>query len=363
MRTALTPKRGSIVAWFPPLLLALALMLLAPDSLSAVSSHAQDGDADGEPAAASEEEQIEAKPTLAETLAGLRENLAKKAEEIEAKQAALRDAADETTRASSEAELETLHEERKEIEARFGRLVSKADSSLFEEAPPTPFDPKDRVLGLLKPVFDELDEMTSNSRQISQLEEDLVTQRARLDEAKKAVTNISALGSEELEPDVRAGVDEQLKIWTARQGTAQAQLSSIEYELNERRAQQRPLVDTVSGFVRGFVRTRGFHLLMAVAAFCVVFFGMRGLTAIFRRVRPTPRVKRLSDRLVALLSHALSVLLGIGAVLFVFNATGDWFLLGLSLFFLAGFAWVVAKALPQYVEQVRLVLNMGSVKE
>lgn len=349
-----------LIALLPP----IALFIAVPIGAVCLSPQVDEASTD---AAAVEQEssvdEVEQKPDLVDALSDLRAALAAKIAEIEAKQAALRDAADETTRASSEAELEKLHEERLGLAARFARLTSQADESLFVEAPPTPFDPKDRVLGLLKPVFDELDEMTANSREIGQLEDDLVAQRARLAEATKAVGNIETLGAKELAAEVRTGVDEQLEVWTARRDAAKAQLSSIEYELGERRAQQRPLVDSVSGFIRGFVRTRGFHLLTAGLAFCLVFFGIRGLLALVRRVRPAPKRKRLSDRFLALLTHGLSILLGIAAVLFVFNAAGDWFLLGISLFFLAGVAWIVAKALPQYIEQVRLVLNMGAVKE
>lgn len=359
MRIAFSPSSDPGATRGFPSLIALSLLLLSTCPLFA--AHA--GPQEDEPAAPVEQEVEESKPSLAEALSNLKSALAAKKLEIDAKLAELQDAADETTRASSEAELEGLHEDRIDLEARFARLASQSDGSLFVDAPPAPFDPKDKVLGLLKPVFDELDEMTSNSREISQLEEDLVTQQARLQDASKAVKNLEELSAQELEADVRAGVDELLKVWSSRMDAAEAQLSSIEYELGERRAQQRPLVDTVSSFVRGFVRTRGFHLLMGVLAFCVVFFGLRGFMAIVRKIRPTPKKKRLTDRLVALLTHALSILLGIGAVLFVFNATGDWFLLGLSLFFLAGFAWVIAKALPQYVEQIRLVLNMGAVRE
>ncbi len=367
MRIAKLPKLAV------SLTLAVALLGLSP--LFATPGYAQEEEAPAgaEPEDNSEEndeatdgaskEEEDSDLSLISALADLRAALASKDGEIEAQQAALKDAPDATTREAFEAELESLHEDRGELSARFARLTSKTDDSLFVEAPPEPFDPRDRVFGLLKPVFDELEDMTSNSRKISQLEEDLAVQRARLVEASKAVKNISALSAKELDADLRAAVEEQLDIWDVRATAANAQLSSIKYELSERRSQQQPMLDTVSSFVRGFVRTRGFNLLLAVAAFCIAFFGVRGLQAIVTRVRPTPKKKRLSDRMIALAMHGLSLLLGVASVLFVFNATGDWFLLGISLFFLAGMAWVLVKALPQYVEQIRLVLNMGTVKE
>jgi hypothetical protein len=47
----------------------------------------------------------------------------------------------------------------------------------------------------------------------------------------------------------------------------------------------------------------------------------------------------------------------------VFNVAGDWFLLGIVIIFLIGVGWAGIKTLPTQVETIKLMLNIGAVRE
>ena len=51
------------------------------------------------------------------------------------------------------------------------------------------------------------------------------------------------------------------------------------------------------------------------------------------------------------------------ATLFVFNMRNDWLLLGLGVLFLMALGWILIKTLPGMVEQIMMLLNLGSVRE
>ncbi|MFT4571116.1 MAG: hypothetical protein ACI8TX_002170 [Hyphomicrobiaceae bacterium] len=245
--------------------------------------------------------------------------------------------------------------------------MSQADESLFVETPPTTFDPKEKVLGLLKPVFDELEELTANTREIKRLEESLLVQSDRLSEAQKALANITDLLEadldDDLDADTREAVESELGTWNGRLTDATAQITSIEFELANRRNLQQPFVDSAGAFVTKFLRTRGANLLLAVLAFAAVFFGLGAARTLAARTRPKADTRAFGNRVAALAFRAFSITAAIGAVLFVFNLTGDWFLLGISLTFLLALGWVAIKAAPQFMQQISLVLNMGAVRE
>lgn len=58
-----------------------------------------------------------------------------------------------------------------------------------------------------------------------------------------------------------------------------------------------------------------------------------------------------------------SVLGGLAAMMLVFNMAGDWFLLGIVIIFLVGVGWASINTLPQQVETIKLMLNIGAVRE
>jgi hypothetical protein len=302
---------------------------------------------------------------LADALRDLQTAIDAKQGEIETAREKLKSAEDETSAANARAALEGLVQEKRELEHRFSRLATQADESLFTKEAKPEFDPKQKVLGLLEPVFDELEDLTANSREISQLEATRKVQVERRDAAKGAVSNLERLLAGNLDPEVRKAVEAQRELWSHRLSDADAQITSIDYELTERRKQQKPFIDSASSFVRGFLRTRGFNLLLGLLAFAAVFFGLGGARAAVMRMRPARKreERRLSARVVDLFFRAVAIVASVGALLFVFNATGDWFLLGITLAFLLGLGWVAIKAAPQFAHQITLVLNMGSVRE
>ena len=58
-----------------------------------------------------------------------------------------------------------------------------------------------------------------------------------------------------------------------------------------------------------------------------------------------------------------SILLAVVAVVVVFYVRGDWLLLALSIVAILGVLWASKQALPPYLEQMRLILNLGPVRQ
>jgi small-conductance mechanosensitive channel len=68
-------------------------------------------------------------------------------------------------------------------------------------------------------------------------------------------------------------------------------------------------------------------------------------------------------RAIDLLYRVVSVLAALFAVILVFYLFEDWVLLSLAIVFLLGLAWAVKNTLPRFVDQSRLILNIGAVRE
>lgn len=301
--------------------------------------------------------------SLGEALNELRSAIAAKEVAIESTRARLEDAADDTAAASARLELEHLHRETEELNRHFRRLITQADESLFREEGKEEFDPKDKILGLLQPVFDELEKLTANSREISRLQATRKAQDIRMAEAARALARIDTVLAEDLDEELRQRITALTKVWTDRLTDAQAQISSVDYELRDRQASQKPFLDSASSFFRRFLRTRGFNLFVGLLTFVCVFVGLNYCRSLLGSLFPGHGQWGLGSRVADLLFRGAAMLASIGALLFVFNLAGDWFLLGIALVFLLGLGWVAVKAAPALSQQVTLVLNMGAVRE
>jgi hypothetical protein len=135
--------------------------------------------------------------------------------------------------------------------------------------------------------------------------------------------------------------------------------------LEEKLADDRSVVSTVQNVFRNFFKSRGLNLLLSLLAFSAVFFSMRLLQRVLYKSVYVDQLgkKPFYLRLIGILYYFLTFLAATAALLLVLYVSGDWVLLGLALIFLFGVAWTGKHTLPQFWEQIKLLLNLSTVRE
>lgn len=83
------------------------------------------------------------------------------------------------------------------------------------------------------------------------------------------------------------------------------------------------------------------------------------------RLVPGYRVEHRSFRirLLDLVHRMITVALTIAGPMVVFYVAEDWVLFSLGVLLLLGAAWTLRTAIPRYWQQIRIYLNIGSVRE
>ena len=162
---------------------------------------------------------------------------------------------------------------------------------------------------------------------------------------------------------MRARLENRRDVWSRILDGADNEFAALDLQLQNRLASRQSVLDQTTRYAKNFFKTRGLNLLLGAAAFCAVFFGFRLGERGARRLRRKGGEKRFASRLTALLFHVFSVLGGLVAMMLVFNLAGDWFLLGIVIIFLFGVGWASIKTLPQQIETIKLMLNIGAVRE
>ncbi len=255
--------------------------------------------------------------------------------------------------------------QRDQLRADLETVATGVDLKAFEQNGGLPTDLATEFEDFLRPIIGQLKDLTSKPREIEGLRTAVAQTERQIKQARGALQHIDELLAAAEEDGVLAELRGLRQEWTRKLEQAENDLRVAEFKLSEAEENRSSLFASAREAVAGFFRTRGRNFLTAVTAFVVVWFGLRYLHRWALRHSPFHRKKERHFYLRALgvAYQAFALLAGIFAAMVVLYAASDWVLLGLMLIFLAGLAWTGKQTLPHVFEQVKLMLNLGSVRE
>ncbi len=299
-----------------------------------------------------------------QSLEALGRSLAVKEQELTELQANVASATDDLAREDLRTQMISLRKDIDDQRRQFERFAVDIDLSPFIPATePKKFDWQEKVNELLEPIMAEIESATAESRAIGELRGQLNEVGKKRDLAREALTNLDTLLQQPTSTELNSRLLTRQNAWKRIYEDANNEFTALDLQLQGKLAARQSVLDSSTKYVRTFVRTRGLNLLFGILAFCLVFFGFRIIERVIHRTRKTSEQRSFSTRLTALLFHIFSVLGGLLAMMAVFNLVGDWFMLGIVVIFLIGVAWAGVNTLPQQIETIKLMLNIGAVKE
>lgn len=251
------------------------------------------------------------------------------------------------------------------LERRLVAIVTGVDTSPFYGEPEAAFDLQAEIEGLAKLLIDRVKDATEAPREVARLEQQREAASLRRNQARRA---LEALDQRLEDPDrppsdaLRAELERALATWRGLLKQSNDAMRDAEVELDLRRQNRQSFWDASTDAIGEFVRSRGLDLLLAVLAFVGVFITLRMLSRSFGRLTDRHR-RSLYARAFSVAWQAFTVVAAISALLVVLYLSNDWLLLLLVLLFLAGVGWASIRVLPQVVEEVRIILNLGGVRE
>ena len=219
---------------------------------------------------------------------------------------------------------------------------------------------------LLKPLFNGLREATAKPREMEELRSELRVWQEREKVARAALGRVQAA----LGPVDDAGVKKELesarKLWTSRVDEAASQTDTLTRQIEERERNTPSAWEAVSGMFSDFWRSRGLNLLMAFGLALGVYLLTRRIYVAVRKFSPLHRKKGgggLVARSADLIVAGASVVLAFFTATLVFYLKGDWLMLAIAIIFILGVLWASKRALPPYIDQIKVILNLGSVRQ
>ncbi len=229
----------------------------------------------------------------------------------------------------------------------------------------TPFDWKKELKEIVRPLMDELKQLTERPRKMEQLKSEQMVQENHLQLADTAIAELEKTLSQSKHSSVKRALKELLNQWQEQRENAESRLQRINTQLQRLSAPGDELSEELITSLKKFASGRGLNLVLALGGFVLIYLVLIGLGRIISRLpsrRHEPGTRRLA-RAIALLLRALTVILALLTAMLILYVRGDWLLFGLMVLLMIGLTWGLQKSLPRYIREIRLLLNMGGVRE
>jgi ribosomal protein S15P/S13E len=337
-------------------LLALSLPGLAAETPGGAQA-AQPGPVQAFPAPA---------PSVGERLLGILASI----ETAEAERAAVRASLPAD---ASESEVTEVQGDLKRIERRLGELrASFADlatggatvEQLEQLQQAKPFNWQAELEEILMPLLEGVKRMTERPRTIERLRSERAAYQARLAMADRAIARIRQTQAQTDAEAVQEVIRSLEQDWQSHRADIASRLQLIETQLGRLLAPEDEGAG-VTETVRKFLAGRGLNIVLAAGTFVLTYAllaGIGGVVGQRLQRREAARVRRLA-KAGGIVFRAVSVLLALFGAMVVLSVRGDWLILGLLILFLLGAALTLRSSLPRFVGEIRILLNMGGVRE
>lgn len=297
---------------------------------------------------------------MQETIDGIRANITELERDRE------RARTDEQKAAITE-EIETRTQSITDLNNDFAVLATGIDRESFFENARENFDWEEELEAILAPVFVELKDATARPRELEMLRSQIAVYEKKLPQVGDALESLTALRDADSENGVDGHLEELADFWQQQQDQLQGQHDAAAQRLKELESEEVDLGAATGEILRLFFRERGANLLFAFLAFLGIFMGLRYLHRViqkhFAKTGKGSQTRQMLFRLVDVGYYVLTMVLAIGALLVVLYLSADWVLLTVAVLVLIGLAWAARNAVPAFLEQGKLLLNVGSVRE
>lgn len=228
--------------------------------------------------------------------------------------------------------------------------------------PEVPFDWREEMTSITRPVIESLKNLTSKPRKTSELRNTIERINAQQALVKKGLASIKLENDQTQDEILTASLNEMQEEW-------QQQLDVLTREKTVLEGQLQSLHDDAPGWweslhqsIDSFFAGRALTLLLAIVIAVGVWLMFRILNRHLWRRHSARRGSPLY-RFFMYSFHAFSTMFMVLMVFTVFYMREDVLLLGLGLIVLIGGLLSLQQALPRFLREVNLLLNLGSARE
>ncbi|MBF0369928.1 MAG: hypothetical protein HQL52_10765 [Magnetococcales bacterium] len=307
--------------------------------------------------------QEELEQATSEKLADILKDLNRRKMDLAEKSKELKSATIDADKSRLKGEIDKLNQSIKEQEHAFEMIVTGGVAlAKVEGAEEKKFDWQKDLLEILQPIMSEMRELTKDKRRLENLKNRILFHTNQIKTINESIAHIDTIDPENLGEAARERYFLIQKKWHENLQENQHLMEVAQLQMDGLIKAQEAQVRSASESLKLFIHGRGTTLGLALLASLSIFLLMRGLSRLLGRLF-SGRKRSYLQRLFSLIYQIATGLFAIAAIFAVFHHRSDRALQAITILLLVGVLWVLKNSIPKYISELRLLLNVGLVRE
>ena len=299
------------------------------------------------------------------TLNSMAESVDKLLKEIETMEESKRKTLSDDKKLYLEEEINLLRTRADTLYSDFIMLVTGVDrNKLFPKREKQTNWNRD-IQDIFAPLIVQLKQVTERPRQMEMLRSQIGFYEVLLPQIKSAVQRIEVLKKNVTQETTSKKIlalettwKEHEKEYVSKLGTARQQLFQLEKN-------KMSFLQVMEYLFEAVFKQRGTNMLYAFGAFIITFLICYLFRLVIRELNPLNRSPKFMflGNLIDVLLYVISFIIATTVMIAVLYVYGNWLVLGMITLILLGIIWAAKSTLPKFVEQIKLLIGFGSVRQ
>ena len=217
---------------------------------------------------------------------------------------------------------------------------------------------------IFEPFAIMLMRFTQKPRKIEHLNLEIDTIKLQTQKLNSAIGNLKAFKT--LSPELQLHVNEKIDYYSQKKLLLLHKLDALTLQLNKIQVvNDKPLDQAIETFYDIF-NSHGLTLLYALFGFLItlsVFSLVKRMMNLYFKSKNSLTHQLFSQRVLNLLVDISTFIIASLVAIFVIYTRSDWLILAIILFILFTLFWSLKSTLPKYITEMKLMLNIGVVRE
>ncbi len=223
---------------------------------------------------------------------------------------------------------------------------------------------------ILDPALNTFKLISKKPRQIQELNDEIAYVREKFEDAKKALQRLRAFQKENKNRVLVKKIAESIKTTDSLVGKLKVRLEDLQFRILKIEENEESIVTTFSAIIFEFIKTKGKNLILAFTVFILVFWCFklgqnRFINLVLFKVSKSENkeVYNWIIRPTKVIYNGVTTIIAIFLSILTLYVLNDWVLVTLILITFTALIWSSKQYVPIFMEQSKIVLNLGSVRE
>lgn len=242
-------------------------------------------------------------------------------------------------------------------------IIGGLDLDPFSDEPAKPFDWKEELVLATKPIIDALKDFTEKPRKIESLRSKISLLQEQRDLIEVALNAMTRFQPDTMALSIKEEFESVTEKWLQRQADTAQDLEIAHYQLASLEESNKDWWQSLKTGMVDFAQGRGLTLTIAIIAALSIWLLMRSSLWLYqKKLVPPGRRNSIQVRLAGYAYRILTGLLVMLAILMTFYLANDFLLLTLAFILSIAIALSLRHILPSYINETRLLLDIGPVR-